>query len=164
MYCKYKSLIIVCCFLTTLSKHFLIETDNDISSTNPDGPKDYDEEFEDYEDGDYEDLYVGNDPDIKNEGCDRDRVQCKVIEVSGDTRNYANGKYKPAKTGPHGTRYKNTKRQRFMIVSDKRNKFLLALMNTDENKPGFKILTTGKHRFLRSLTFKHRSFSQTSKL
>ena len=96
------------------------------------------------EDGDYEDLYVGNDPDTQSEGCDRDRVQCQVIEVSGDTRNYANGKYKPAKTGPHGTRYKNTKRQRFMIVSDKRNKFLLALMNTDENKPGFKILTTGK--------------------
>ena len=124
MYCKYKSLIIVCCFLTTLSKHFLIETDNDISSTNPDGPKDYDEEFEDYEDGDYEDLYMGNDPDIKNEGCDRDRVQCQVIEVSGDTRNYANGKYNEVLIG---TRYKNTKRQRFMIVSDKRNKFLLAL-------------------------------------
>ena len=124
MYFKYKSLIIVCCFLTTLSKHFLIETDNDISTTNPDGPEEYDEEFEDYEDGDYEDLYMGNDPDIKNEGCDRDRVQCQVIEVSGDTRNYANGKYNEVLIG---TRYKNTKRQRFMIVSDKRNKFLLAL-------------------------------------
>ena len=66
MYFKYKSLIIVCCFLTSFSKHFLIETDDNISSSN-DGHEDYEDydlEYEDYEDADYDDLYVEIDPDV----------------------------------------------------------------------------------------------------
>ena len=48
MYFKYKSLIIVCCFLTTLSKHFLIETgDNTRNSNSTDEGGDYDT-FEDF--------------------------------------------------------------------------------------------------------------------
>ena len=90
-------------------------------------------------------------PDAPSGGCDRNRFQCKVLEVTGDKKNYANGNYKPAKTGSFGTRYTNIKRERFMIALNKSNKFVLLLIN--KKKYGYKILTAGKPGLEDPLTF-----------
>ena len=69
MYLKFKCLIIFSCFLTTLSKHFLIETDDKVSTSNPDTSTDTEEYYDDdsTEVGDYStydnypDYYESND-------------------------------------------------------------------------------------------------------
>ena len=47
MYLKFHCLVIFFCFLTTLSKHYIIETSDKISSSNPDDDDDYENYKED---------------------------------------------------------------------------------------------------------------------
>ena len=61
---KYKYLLIFCCFLTTLSKKYLIETDDKFVTSNPKSTEEYDEdnegndEYDEEDEDDYESEYV----------------------------------------------------------------------------------------------------------
>ena len=68
MYLAWRCVVISSCFLTTLSKHFLVETEDKIDAGNPDSTDEYDEDdeyadidaYDDYSNFDYleyEDSY-----------------------------------------------------------------------------------------------------------
>ena len=63
MFLTWKCLLFLSCFLTTFSKHFLIETEDNVTTSNTNANSieeneyDYDDEDEDYDDYSFPDSY-----------------------------------------------------------------------------------------------------------
>ena len=86
MFLTWKCLLFLSCFLTTFSKHFLIETEDNVTTSNTNANSieeneyDYDDEDEDYDDYSFPDSYDFYDYYDYDYDYDPNAIESKILK------------------------------------------------------------------------------------